>query len=92
MQFLAPYTDLHLVVETIFDTFLSAYCHAVNAVVLVSEKQDQSQTSEQTAIWMKAKVLADDALKLFRSAHQMRNNWINADALAEKAISKLKER
>ena len=55
MQSLAPYTDLQLVVETIFDTFLSAYCHAVNTMVLMSEKQDQSQPSEQTAIWMKAK-------------------------------------
>ena len=87
-----PYTNLRLVVETIFDTFLSAYCNAVNAIILMSEKEDQSQSSEQTAIWMKAKILADDALKLFRNAHQMRNNWTNADALAEEAMSKLKER
>lgn len=56
------------------------------------EKQEQSQTSEQTIIWMKAKVLADDALKLFRDAHQMRNDWTNADALAQEAMSKLKKR
>jgi len=85
-------TDMHPVVETIFDTFLSAYCNAVNAVALMSEKQDQSQTFEQTMFWMKAKVLADDALKLFREAHQMRRTWTNADALAQEAISKLKER
>jgi hypothetical protein len=92
MQSLASYTDLQLVVETIFDTFLSAYCHAINAIVLVSEKQDPSQLSEKTAIWMKAKVLADDALKLFREAHHMRDNWTDADALAQEAMSKLKER
>jgi hypothetical protein len=56
------------------------------------EKQDQSQTFEQTTIWLKVKVLADDALKLFRDAHQMRNDWTTADAVAQEAMSKLKER
>ena len=60
-----PCTDLQLIIETIFDTFLSAYCLALNAMALMSEKQDQSQLSKQIAIWMKAKVLADDALKSF---------------------------
>jgi uncharacterized protein YutE (UPF0331/DUF86 family) len=92
MQSLAPYADFQLVVETIFDTFLTAYCNTVNAMVLMLEKRDPSQPSEKIAIWMKARLLADDALKLLRGAHHMRNNWTNADELAQVATSKLKER
>jgi hypothetical protein len=83
---------VQLVIGTIFDTLPSVYCHAINEIALVSEKQDKSQSSEQAAIWMMAKVPVDGAIKLFRDAHRMSSNWINVDALAQEAMSKLKER
>lgn len=78
-----------VVAETVFDTFLSSYCHAAEAVLLQMQK---GQRSKQIELWTKISGLAYESLADLRCANNSRANWSIADHMAVEAFKKLKER
>lgn len=81
-----------IVVETVFDTFLSSYCYATEAMLLQMGNNNTETTQESKEIWTRISSLAYDSLTDLRRANHLRLDWSIADGVAADGFHKLKER